>query len=266
MTCTQKVFAENAGFVQNLVRANSEGGTRWTSDPAKFDAMRRKMELLTGMLPDFNFHRPPHLGLELHGKPDALVRATLDAGIRRSLTALVQKLVQSLECLTSLELAGLIEWVFEDAYRVHSFEQLLVGPEEEETDEMGVGDNVGPESVARHVREVLCARNYLLVAAKMPLPDRVRTLLDEAPAYLKPAMRIVTGTEVRRVVIYPCKKVNSASSHIREEFVYRTHWALVIGHFVLTSWHDEIPTPNAIEGKPLPSAPTPMLPAKGTRS
>ena len=122
--------------------------------------------------------------------------------------------------------------------------------------------------MTRHVHDVLCAKNYLLIAAKMPLPDRVKTLIEESPVYLKPLMRIVTGMETRRTVIRrlgngPNKVGPDETDSTFEEFVFRPDPAVVIGHYVLTAWAaDEVPNAPVVPSLPASSR-SQMLPVKG---
>lgn len=264
LACVQKVYHENAQFIQNVFKANVERSGLWANDPRKFELMQQRVAEWSRRLPDFGFDRPALLSLELHAKPDFVVRATLDAGIRQALTALVRKLVQSLDCMVALEQVGLIEWVHEDAYRLHFFRAALdtgPGPEVERLN--GDADELESRvTPTRQVHEVLCAKNYLLTAATMSLPDRVRTLLDEAPAYLKPAMRVVTGMETRRSVIRR-RGAADGRDHVSEEFVYRPDPAVVIGHYALTAWEAaEVDEPPAAANR-LPGHAPALLPAKG---
>lgn len=265
LACGQKIYRENALFIQNVFKANVERRGLWANDPQKFDLMQQRVGEWSRRISDFGFDRPALLGMDLHAKPDFVVRAALDGGIRQALTVLVRKLVQSLDCMVALEQVGLIEWVREDAYRLSFFSAALDGGPGLDVERSNRHANELESRVTptRHVHEVLCAKNYLLTAATMPLPERIRTLLDEAPVYLKPAMRIVTGMETRRVVIRRRRGAADQSDHVGEEFVYRPDPAVVIGHYALTAWEaTEVDATPAAEDR-LPRHAAALLPAKG---
>lgn len=283
----EKLYAENAQFLQDTFTCNVEVRAEWTTDRRKFELMQAVVEEWNHKLPKFLFERPRLLTLDLHKRPEFVVRAALLDGLRGTIHTLVKKFVQGLDCLVEMEQVGLIEWVQDDGCRFHFYRNVIEetpgevreSAREEVTDRGPVRerkrtarterDFVRTRRHARHVHDVVCAQNLLLSAAHdLPMPPRVRKLLDDAPTYLKPFMRVVTGTEVRRLKIerdLATETLTEAeeSVTVSEEILYRPDPAVVIGHYVLTGWGAEEleppPLAPAVEPTPLPAAAVPPV-------
>jgi hypothetical protein len=269
----EKLYAENAQFLQDVFTCNVEVRGAWTNDRRKFELMQAVVEEWNHKLPKFLFERPRLLTLDLHKKPDFVVRSALLDGIRGTIHTLVKKFVQGLDCLVEMEQVGLIEWIQDDGCRFHFYKNVIEETNgdvrettrEDVTDRGSVRerkkttrterDYVRSRRHARHVHDVVCAQNLLLNSSRdLKMPPRVRKLLDSSPDYVKPFMRVVTGTEVRRLMIErdlatETLTESEESVTVAEEIMYRPDPAVVIGHYVLTGW-------GAEELEPLPASPT----------
>lgn len=287
----QHLHELNGQLVKDVFTAGVEVRAGWTTEKLRHQFMQGLIETWNQKLPTFAFERPPLLTLDLHSKPDFVVRAALLNGIRGCIHTLVKKLVLSLDCLTELEVVGLIHWLQPDACQYHFFRHVLkVAPgdvresaREEVTDRGSVRerkrvtrverDFVQTRSIARHVHDLVCCRNYALAGATdVPMPDRVRHLIRKIPPYLGRFLRVVTGKEVRRLIIErdiltETTTDTEESVTVREEHLYRPDPALVLGHYVLAGWDEDELRPETLPGvvthRPVPAIGTTgrLLPA-----
>jgi hypothetical protein len=277
----EQLQGETGQLAKDVFAAGLEVRGDWMTDKRKYEYMQGLTETWNRKLPTFAFERPPLLTLDLHAKPDFVVRAALLDGIRGCIHTLVKKLVLSLDCLTELEVVGLIQWLQPDACQYSFFRHVLtVAPgdvresaREEVTDRGAVRerkrvtrverDFVQTRSVARHVHDLICCRNYALAGATdVPMPDRVRHLIRKIPPFLGRFVRVVTGQEVRRLIIERDISTETTtdteeSVTVQEEHLYRPDPALVLGHYVLTGWDEDELRPQSLPGivkhRPVPA-------------
>lgn len=222
-------------------------------------------------------------------QPRTVVHKTLQATLGKSVDRFIRVMRQDLEQLGDLRVVGLLEWSGESACRFHFYEHEVNATldhdrrkaQEFTVHRQGRAPKMGSEILrslhGRHIHRVTRYEELLIDAAirdvsdpNLILPSRVRQLVGQCPAWVRPDLAVVEGEKCREERV----------ELVRLETEWEVAWTeqrimphfdpalTLFGEFVLTGWDDEAheheirsrlkDSQQRLQNQPIDSSPRPM--------
>lgn len=202
-------------------------------------------------------------------QPVEQLHRTLTSALKRAVTELASNVEAALQNMARQRLAGLVEWVGENACRYHFFKEVVIQENDgfkssskrgtrTATDENGnrrqqaVQRTTSGESGqtfhrwARHEHHVMNAVHTSIANSRVMIPLSAQRVVEALPAWLRPFVRIIDGDLIReRVIECDYQKEKWSDVTTREVDLpnppvdrptFAADPAITIDSFILTGW------------------------------
>src|SRR5262249_9992907 len=255
-------------FLESLARMNKEWRPAVAGVPAVL--RRRTLRQCRRQYVEKLACRTPHLKplpANLNQLPPAECYEVIAALCREGIAELVASLVSMLDSGVAQGLLGRITWTGPRTCS-YTFGRWVIVVEDVKK-ELRNGSETGarrnPYRHAEHLHEVIGATENRDIPPGLYIPQRVGEGLHMVPGWLRPHLRIITGTQTReRIVERDTHSERWQHTTPRPRVVERTsrRWdpAIVLGEVVLSGWglldsRREAESPVAPQGRPLGGEP-----------
>ncbi len=211
---------------------------------AEKEALRSLLEPL-GIAPQIALS-----GKRLAMPPEQLVD-WLKTEFRSETDRIARRIATTLHYLADFNIVGLVDWLTADVCTFHYFTWSADHSSSSKTER--TGDIMAWNTLitrvnhtttlrrTRHTHHVVNAGMHLVTDYKGKMPKRVKRLIESAPAWLKPYLVVIDGTETLS------ERVTAVASEQTEQTVHsvvRYDPAIAIGPFILTGWNESEVDPS----------------------
>ena len=191
----------------------------------------------------------------LVSKPTEVVQQQLTSSLQQMTKRLVAQIFRTLDRLTDRSVTGVIDWTSDTTCKFHYFTESLTqtydGPStvtsqsrqgatlKVVTRHRHSGENIHVR--ARHEHHLIEARKHTIGDPTIAIPKKYHELVVVIPGWLRPIVRIVSGTQIRTDVVEQERRENRWLKEVVESRTFQVHYdpAIVIDDYVLTAWDQQ---------------------------